>query len=274
MYTPKLVHRLGAEALGTFWLVFIGCGAAMFAGKVLAPNLDGSSTSVGIGFLGIAFAFGITVTCMAYAVGHVSGAHFNPAVTIGAAVAKRFEWREVPAYVGAQLVGGLLAGGALAGLNRSRGLSSIGNMAANGYGAASPTGFGLGGVLIAEALITAFFVYVILGATTEHAPTGFAPLAIGLALFLAHLVLIPISNASVNPARSTAVAFFNGGQAPGQLWAFWLAPLVGAAIAGATYAWITGIDRDPIDISGETRDLSEAENDTRIDTVAADGQAH
>ena len=152
---------------------------------------------------------------MAYAVGHVSGAHFNPAVTIGIAVAKRFEWREVPAYVGAQVVGGLLAGGALAGLLASTGRPVIGNLAANGYGAHSPGGFALGAVLITEALVTAFFVYIILGATKDDAPKGFAPLAIGFGLLIGHLVAIPISNASLNPARSTAVAFFNGNGAVG-----------------------------------------------------------
>ena len=213
---------------------------------------------VGVGHLGIAFAFGLVLTCMAYAVGHVSGAHFNPAVTIGLAVSRRFEWRDVPGYLAAQVVGGLLAGGALAGLVASKGLSVTGNLAANGFGAHSPGGYGLGGVLILEALITAFFVYVILGATKDDAPQGFAPLAIGFALLLAHLVAIPISNASINPARSTAVAFFNGNGAPGQLWAFWLAPIVGGIIAGATYAWITGEDKSSMEVDGSTDDVRNA----------------
>jgi aquaporin Z len=259
MYTPKLSSRLAVEALGTFWLVFIGCGSAIFNAKFLVRALsDSAPVQVGIGHLGVAIAFGLAVTTMAYAVGHVSGAHFNPAVTIGIAVAKRFQWREVPAYVGAQLVGGLLAGGALAGLVTSKGLATTGNLAANGYGAHSPGGFGLGGVLVVEALVTAFFVYIILGATKDDAPKGFAPLAIGFGLLLAHLVAIPISNASINPARSTAVAFFNGNDAVGQLWAFWVAPIVGGLIAGATYAWITGEEREHLDISGSTDTVSNA----------------
>ncbi|MGO4362979.1 aquaporin Z [Terrabacter sp. RAF57] len=253
MYTPKLSSRLGVEALGTFWLVFIGCGSAIFSGKFLVKALsDEAPVNYGIGFLGIAIAFGLAITTMAYAVGHVSGAHFNPAVTIGIAVAKRFEWREVPGYIGAQVVGGLLAGGALAGLLSSTGRRVTGNLAANGYGTHSPGGFALGAVLVAEALVTAFFVYIILGATKDDAPKGFAPLAIGFGLMLAHLVAIPISNASINPARSTAVAFFNGNGAVGQLWAFWVAPVVGGLIAGSTFAWLTGERRDDMDISGST----------------------
>ena len=253
MYTPKMSSRMAVEALGTFWLVFIGCGSAIFDGKFLVRTLaNPNPVDLGIGHLGIAIAFGLAVTTMAYAVGHVSGAHFNPAVTLGIAMAKRFEWREVPAYIGAQLVGGLLA---------STGLPVTGNLAANGYGIHSPGGFALGAVLIVEALVTAFFIYIILGATKADAPKGFAPLAIGFGLFVAHLVAIPISNASVNPARSTAVAFFNGNGAVGQLWAFWVAPIVGGLIAGATYAWITGERREHLDISGSTETVSNAELD-------------
>jgi aquaporin Z len=252
MRTPALTSRLGAEALGTFFLVFGGCGSAIFSAKFLAPSVvGGQGIQVGIGFLGVALAFGLTVLTMAYAVGHVSGAHFNPAVTIGIAVAKRFPWRDVPAYVGSQVVGGLLAGLALWGIARGgSGFDATGNMAANGYGDHSPGGYTLVAVLCAEAILTAFFLYVILGATDDRAPTGFAPLAIGLSLTLIHLVAIPISNTSVNPARSTAVAFFNGNGAPAQLWAFWLAPIVGAAIAGATYHLVTGVDRRDEDITG------------------------
>ena len=253
MTTPTMFQRLGAEFLGTFWLVFGGCGSAIFAAVYLAPNVvAGQSVQLGIGFVGVALAFGLTVLTMAYAVGHVSGAHFNPAVTIGVAVAKRFEWRDVPAYVVTQVAGGLVAGLALWGIARGRpGFEATGNMAANGYGDNSPGGYGLVAVLVAEALLTAVFVYVILGATDSRAPVGFAPIAIGLALTLIHLVSIPISNTSVNPARSTGVAFFNGDGAPGQLWLFWLAPIVGAAIAGATFHLITGVDRRDRDISGE-----------------------
>jgi aquaporin Z len=247
--------RLGAEALGTFWLVFGGCGSAIFAAKFLAPNVvAGQSVQLGIGFLGVALAFGLTVMTMAYAVGHVSGAHFNPAVTIGAAVAKRFAWRDVPAYVITQVVAGLLAGAALYGIARGKdGFDPTGNMAANGYGDHSPGGYSLFAVLCAEVLLTAFFLYIILGSTDSRAPVGFAPIAIGLGLTLIHLISIPISNTSVNPARSTAVAFFNGNGAPGQLWLFWVAPIIGAAIAGATYHAITSIDRRSEDISGEIR---------------------
>ncbi len=246
-------QRLGAEMLGAFWLVFGGCGSAVFSAVYIAPNvIGGQSAQVGIGFLGVALAFGLTVVTMAYAVGHVSGAHFNPAVTIGAAVARRFEWREVPGYIGAQVVGGLLAGAALWGIARGvPGFSPTGNLAANGYGEHSPGGYSLVAVLVAEALLTAVFLYVILGATDSRAPQGFAPIAIGLSLTLIHLISIPISNTSVNPARSTGVAFFNGDGAPGQLWLFWLAPILGAAIAGATFHLITGVDRRDRDISGE-----------------------
>jgi aquaporin Z len=252
MRTPPLSSRLGAEALGTFWLVFGGCGSAVFAAKFLAPNVvAGQSVQLGIGFLGVALAFGLTVMTMAYAVGHVSGAHFNPAVTLGIAVARRFPWRDVPAYVVAQVLGGLLAGLALWGIARGvRGFEVTGNLAANGYGDHSPGGYTLVAVLVAEAILTAFFLYIILGVTDDRAPVGFAPIAIGLGLTLIHLISIPISNTSVNPARSTAVAFFNGNGAPGQLWAFWVAPLVGAAIAGATYHLVTGIDRRDEDITG------------------------
>jgi aquaporin Z len=259
MYTPKLSSRLAVEALGTFWLVFIGCGSYIFSVKSVVKTLsDQAPVNLGIGYLGVAIAFGLAFATMAYAVGHVSGAHFNPAVTIGVAVAKRFTWREVPAYVAAQVVGGLLAGGALAGLVASRGLATTGNLAANGYGTRSPGGFGLGGVLVAEALVSAFFVYIFLGATKDDAPRGFAPLAIGFGLLVAHLVAIPISNASINPARSTAVAFFNGNGAVGQLWVFWVAPVVGGLIAGTTYAWITGEEREHLDIDGSTNTVSNA----------------
>jgi aquaporin Z len=253
MRTPALTSRLAAEALGTFFLVFAGCGSAVFAAKFLAPNVvAGQSIQVGIGFLGIALAFGLSMMTMAYAVGHVSGAHFNPAVTIGVAVAKRFPWRDVPGYVISQVVAGLLAGLAVWGIARgATGFDATGNLAATGYGDHSPGGYGLVAVLCAEAILTGFFVYVVLGSTDDRAPTGFAPIAIGLALTLCHLVAIPISNTSVNPARSTGVAFFNGNGAPGQLWAFWVAPLVGAAIAGATYHLVTGVDRRDEDITGQ-----------------------
>lgn len=252
MQQPTMAQRMAAEFVGTFWLVFGGCGSAIFAAVYLAPNVvAGQSFQLGIGFLGVALAFGLTVVTMAYAVGHISGGHFNPAVTIGAATARRFDWPDVPAYIGAQVTGGLLAGAALWAIARGKpGFEATGNMAANGYGEHSPGGYGLVAVLVAEILLTAVFLYVILGVTDSRAPAGFAPLAIGLALTLIHLISIPISNTSVNPARSTAVAFFNGNGAPGQLWLFWVAPIVGAAIAGATFHLITGIDRRDRDIEG------------------------
>ncbi|CCH73050.1 aquaporin [Nostocoides australiense Ben110] len=247
MRTPRLPMRLGAEFLGTFWLVFGGCGSAVFAALHLGG--DTGDVQLGIGFLGVALAFGLTVLTMAYAVGHVSGAHFNPAVTIGLAVGKRFEWKDVPAYVAAQVVGGLAAGAALYAIASGKdGFDRVGHMAANGYGAHSPAGYSMTAVLIAEALLTAVFLYVIMGATDGRAPKGFAPIAIGLALTLIHLISIPISNTSVNPARSTAVAFFNGDGAPAQLWLFWVAPIIGAIIAGATYALFAGNETD---IAGE-----------------------
>lgn len=256
MQQPTMAARLGAEALGTFWLVFGGCGSAIFAAKFM----DGTTnTGLGIGFAGVALAFGLTVMTMAYAVGHVSGGHFNPAVTIGCAVAKRFEWKDVPAYVVTQVIAGLLAGAALYGIAGGKdGFTATGHMAANGYGAHSPGGYSLAAVLAAEIILTAFFMYIILGATDTFAPVGFAPIAIGLGLTLIHLISIPISNTSVNPARSTAVAFFNGDGAPAQLWAFWMAPIIGAAIAGATYSLITGVHREDKDIDGAMESTLEA----------------
>lgn len=248
--TPALGHRLGAEALGTFWLVFGGCGSAVFAAHVLSK--DPTPVNLGIGFVGVALAFGLTVLTMAYAVGHVSGGHFNPAVTIGCAVAKRFAWKDVPAYVITQVVAGLVAGAVILAIASGKdGFVATGHMAANGFGADSPNGYGLLAAFLIEVVCTAFFLYVILGATDGRAPVGFAPIAIGLALTLIHLISIPVTNTSVNPARSTAVAFFNGGGAPGQLWLFWVAPILGAIIAGATYAAITGERRAGVDIEGE-----------------------
>jgi len=262
METPTLAQRLGAEFLGTFWLVFGGCGSAMFAAGFVAPNVvAGQSIHLGIGFVGVALAFGLTVLTMVYAVGHISGGHFNPAVTIGLTVAKRFEWKDVPGYVITQVIAGLAAGAALYGIARGKaGFDPVGNMAANGYGEHSPGGYSLMVVLCAEALLTAFFLYIILGATHDRAPSGFAPLAIGLGLTLIHLIAIPISNTSVNPARSTAVAFFNGNGAPGQLWLFWLAPIIGAAIAGATFHLVTGVDRRDRDISGSISERDAADH--------------
>lgn len=246
--TPNLHSRLGAEALGTFVLVLGGCGTAVLAAGI--PDL-------GVGYLGVALAFGLTVLTMVYAVGHVSGGHFNSAVTVGLAVGRRFPWRDVLPYIVTQVVAATAAATVLyviasgkAGFTIEQG--TPGAFASNGYGDLSPQGYNLLACLVIEVVLTAVFLYVILGATDGRAPVGFAGLAIGLSLTLIHLISIPVTNTSVNPARSTGVAFFAGTDALGQLWLFWLAPLVGAAIAGATYALITGEQR-PEDISGELR---------------------
>ncbi len=221
------MKKLAAEVFGTFWLVLGGCGAA-----VLATGYP----DVGIGFLGVALAFGLTVLTMAYAVGHLSGGHFNPAVTVGLAVAGRFNWGSVPGYVVAQLVGSVLAAAVLYLIATGKADAVIGGFASNGYGEHSPGKYSLFAALITEVVLTAFFLIVILGATSKRAPAGFAPIAIGLALTLIHLVSVPVTNASVNPARSTGVALFaEGGWALPQLWLFWLAPLAGAAIGAVIY---------------------------------------
>lgn len=236
MSTPSMSHRLAAEFIGTFWLVLGGCGSAVFAAKFLSDGF-----SVGIGFLGVALAFGLTVLTGVYAFGTISGGHFNPAVTLGAALARRVEWAAVVPYWISQVIGGLVAGLVIYVIASGKdGWSATGNMAANGYGEHSPGGYSLVAVLLAEVILTAVFLLVILGSTDDRAPKGFAGLSIGLTLALIHLISIPISNTSVNPARSTAVAFFNGNGAPAQLWAFWLAPLVGAAIAGLAYSFLFG----------------------------------
>ncbi|MCW2513090.1 MAG: family channel protein [Mycobacterium sp.] len=243
MTTPTMFHRLAAEFIGTFWLVLGGCGSAVFAAKF--PS-DG--TALGIGFLGVALAFGLTVLTGVYAFGTISGGHFNPAVTLGAAIAKRVEWKALPAYWITQVVGGVVAGAVIYVIASGKdGWTAAGNMAANGYGAHSPGGYSLVAVLVTEIVLTAVFLLVILGSTDDRAPKGFAGLAIGLTLTLIHLISIPISNTSVNPARSTAVAFFNGDGAPAQLWLFWLAPLVGAAIAGAAYPILLGRNEELAD---------------------------
>ncbi|TFV56287.1 aquaporin Z [Mycobacterium sp. PS03-16] len=237
MREPTMLHRLAAEFIGTFWLVFGGCGSAVFAAKF--TSADGYA--FGIGFLGVSLAFGLTVLTGVYAFGTISGGHFNPAVTLGAALARRVEWRVLPAYWVTQVIGALVAGLVIYLVAKGReGWSATGNMAANGYANHSPGGYSLWAVLIAEVVLTGIFLLVILGSTDDRAPKGFAGLSIGLTLTLIHLISIPISNTSVNPARSTGVAFFNGNEAPAQLWAFWLAPLVGAAIAGVAYPYLFG----------------------------------
>ena len=230
-----MTQRVAAEFLGTFVLVFGGCGAAVLASGV--PD-------VGIGFLGVSLAFGLTVVTMAYAVGHVSGGHFNPAVTLGLAFAGRFRWKDAVPYAVTQVVAAIAASAVLFVIaNGVDGFSAKeSGFATNGYGDRSPGGYDLLAVIVAEVVLTAVFLYVILGATDTRAPKGFAPLAIGLSLTLIHLVSIPVSNTSVNPARSTGPALFAGADAIAQLWVFWLAPLVGAAIAGVTYGVMFGRD--------------------------------
>ena len=222
---PTGNSRLGAEALGTFWLVLGGCGTAIYGGDHVA----------------IAFAFGLTVLTGAYSLGHISGAHFNPAVTIGLATARRFDWRDVPGYVVAQVVGATVAGALLLLMAEGvDGFDASGNMATNGYGDHSPAGFALWSVIIAEIVFTAMFLYVILGATSSRATPAVAGVTIGFCLTLIHLVSIPIDGTSVNPARSLGVAWFGGGDGLAQVWVFLLAPLLGAAIAGITHAMIVG----------------------------------
>jgi aquaporin Z len=230
MTAPTTANRLAAELIGTFWLVLAGCGAAVFAAD---PAGD---FSAGIGSGGVAFAFGLAVMAGTYAFGGVSGGHFNPAVTLGVAIAGRVEWPVVLKYWLAQVTGAVLAAVLIVVIGHGRpNWTPTGNMAANGYGANSPFYYSLIAVLVAEVVLTLIFILVFLRVTDHQRLTGFAALAIGLTYTVCYLVATPISNASINPARSTGVAFFNGAGAPGQLWAFWAAPLVGAALAGLVY---------------------------------------
>ena len=215
------MRKLAAEFFGTFWLVLGGCGSAVLAAAF--PEL-------GIGFAGVALAFGLTVLTMAYAVGHVSGAHFNPAVTIGLATAGRVSWGSVPGYIIAQLVGGTVAAAVLYLIASGKVGFEAGGFASNGFGEHSPGGYALSSAIVIEVVMTAMFLVVILGITHKNAPAGFAPLAIGLALTLIHLISIPVTNTSVNPARSTAVALFAEPWALQQLWVFWVAPIAGAVL--------------------------------------------
>jgi len=218
------MKKLFAEFFGTFWLVFGGCGSAIFAAAF--PEL-------GIGFAGVALAFGLTVLTMAFAVGHISGAHFNPAVSFGLWAGGKFEAKDLLGYIIAQLIGAIAAAGALYLIVSGKSdFVDIGGFAANGYGDLSPGGYSMTSALVAEFLLTAFFLLIILGSTNERAPKGFAPIAIGLALTLIHLISIPITNTSVNPARSMSQALFAGGEFTGQLWLFWVAPIAGAIVAG------------------------------------------
>lgn len=233
-----MAKRLGAEFFGTFWLVLGGCGSA-----VLAANFGGDGNPLGIGLVGVSLAFGLTVLTMAYAVGHISGGHFNPAVSFGLWAAGRFEARDLLPYIAAQVLGGLLAGFVLFQIASGAPGFAAGGFASNGFGALSPGGYSMHAALITEVVMTFFFLIVIIGATSKRAPAGFAPIAIGLCLTLIHLVSIPVTNTSVNPARSTGVALFADTAATSQLWLFWLAPIAGAIAAGFVARWLQS-DRD------------------------------
>ncbi len=229
------MKQYGAEFLGTFWLVLGGCGSAVIAAAF--PN-------VGIGLLGVSLAFGLTLLTMAFAIGHISGCHINPAVSIGLWASGRFPANKLLPYIVAQVAGGIVAGGVLyviasgaAGFDVAKGFAS------NGYGAHSPGGYSLLAALVTEVVMTMFFLLIILGATDKRAPAGFAPIAIGLALTLIHLISIPVTNTSVNPARSTGVALYVGGWAVEQLWLFWIAPIVGALLGAVAYRLIGSDDR-------------------------------
>src|SRR5215210_4484905 len=228
--TP-LGRRFAAELMGTFWLVFGGCGSAVLAAAF--PN-------VGIGLLGVSLAFGLTVLTMAYAIGHISGCHLNPAVSVGLWAGKRFPGRDVIPYIAAQLVGAILGAGVLLIIASGRpGFDVSAGFAANGYAEHSPGGYSLIACLATEVVLSFMFLLIIMGATDGRAPSGFAPIAIGLGLTLIHLIGIPITNLSVNPARSTGPALFVGGWAIAQLWLFWVAPLIGEAIGGFFYRWLS-----------------------------------
>lgn len=227
------MKRYLAELVGTFWLVLGGCGSAVLAAGVV-PG--------GIGFLGVALAFGLTVVTMAYAVGHISGGHFNPAVSFGLWAGGRFSGRDLVPYVVAQVIGAVLASLVLYLIASGKaGFDAAAGFASNGYGEASPNGYSMGAALVTELSLTAMFIFIIMGATDPKAPQGFAPLAIGLALTLIHLISIPVTNTSVNPARSTGVALFAGGIYLQQLWFFWIVPIAGGVIGGAVYKLLGGI---------------------------------
>ena len=225
-----------AELFGTFWLVLGGCGSAVLA--AVFPYDNPAANPLGLGFLGVALAFGLTLLTMAYAIGHISGCHINPAVSFGLWAGGRFPGSRLLPYIVAQVIGAVLAGGVIKLIASGRpGFELVGSnpLATNGFGAHSPGGYGLGAALLIEIILTFFFLLVILGATDKLSPSGFAGVPIGLSLVLIHLISIPVTNTSVNPARSTGVAFWVGGEAMGQLWLFWLAPIVGALLAGWVY---------------------------------------
>lgn len=233
-----LKNKLMAEFFGTLWLVFGGCGSAVLAAHFLST--DPTPVNLGIGFVGVSLAFGLTVMTMAYTIGHISGCHLNPAVTVGLVVGGRHPASEAIPYIIAQVLGGIAGAGILYLIASGKaGFSTAGGFASNGFGAHSPGGYSMVAALVAEIVLTFFFLMIILGSTDKRAPQGFAPLAIGLGLTLIHLIGIPVTNLSVNPARSTGPALLVGGWAIQQLWLFWLAPIVGAALAGIVYPFVS-----------------------------------
>lgn len=233
--------RLGAEFLGTFWLVFGGCGSAVLAAQFL--DAANPNVNLGIGFVGVSLAFGLTVLTMAYAIGHISGCHLNPAVTAGLVAGGRFKSSELLPYWAAQVLGGAAGAGVLFVIAAGKaGFSMAGGFASNGYGEHSPGGYSLLACFVAELVLTFIFLMIILGSTDGRAPKGFAPIAIGLGLTLIHLIGIPVTNLSVNPARSTGPALFVGGWALAQLWMFWIAPLLGAVLAGFAYKALAEVE--------------------------------
>jgi aquaporin Z len=231
-------RKLAAEAIGTFWLTFAGCGSAVIAAGF---------PKVGIGLLGVSLAFGLTVLTMAYAIGHVSGCHLNPAVTLGLAAGGRFPAAQIGPYIVAQVVGAIAAAAVLHTIaSGTAGFSLEGGFASNGYGEHSPGGYSLLAALVTEVVLTMMFLFIIMGSTHGKAPAGFAPIAIGLGLTLIHLVGIPVTNTSVNPARSTGPALFVGGWALSQLWLFWVAPLLGGVLGGSLYRWLSEEPSAPV----------------------------
>lgn len=226
------MKKLGAEFFGTFWLVLGGCGSAVLAAKFAAPD----GVQLGIGLLGVSLAFGLTVMTMAFAIGHISGCHLNPAVSFGLWAGGRFPAKDVVPYIAAQVLGAIVAGAVLFAIASGQaGFSAAGGFASNGYGEHSPGGYSLLAAVVCEIVMTLFFLLIIMGSTDERAPKGLAPIAIGLGLTLIHLISIPVTNTSVNPARSTGVALFAGGLALSQLWLFWAAPIVGGVLGGWLY---------------------------------------
>ena len=240
----KMSKRCTAELIGTFWLVLGGCGSAV---------ISAAFPHVGIGLLGVSFAFGLTVLTMAYAIGHISGCHLNPAVTLGLVTGGRFPAKDLIPYIVMQVLGGILGAGVLYLIASGKGSFSVqGGFASNGYGEHSPGGYSMLSCLIAEVVFSFMFLVIILGSTHGRAPSGFAPIAIGLGLTLIHLIGIPVTNLSVNPARSTGPALFVGGWAVAQLWLFWVAPLVGGALGGFFYKWLLPASAYEPDVRGRT----------------------